>query len=362
MTPAALDPVITDAPLSTDPTPVGASDTARVSSAALATAAAISLPSVEAAMAAADVTGEEEQGGGAGSEEQGGGDDDDDGAAEEVANAPTIAEPPTPSPRGDGPVGALHDDSLAAAGGVDAGAGAGGDASASEAEERYAADDDADAAAAAAAAPPSSGVEERYSVQKIHKVRGKIPRTLVLDASGDHFWTEKTGKSGKGKVTNSWEFAHNFVSARVQSGDAEGERWNPCRMELIVAHGLRQLDPLRLNLGRKVKDVRRKRAVSARVEIVSAGFEAVGDRRGAGGRRKMSKAKSLFLKGKSTREVAAECDGSGAKRSPPTSKLKAAHIKLSNGVREKIVFEMFTAAECTTAVAQLRARAVLARQ
>ena len=101
--------------------------------------------------------------------------------------------------------------------GADAGADAGGVASASASEERDA------AAAAAGAAPASSGVEERYRVQKVHKVRGKIPRTLVLDARGEHFWTEKIGKSGKGKVTNSWEFAHNFVSARVQSGDAEGE-------------------------------------------------------------------------------------------------------------------------------------------
>ena len=140
-------------------------------------------------------------------------------------------------------------------------------------------------------------------------------------------------------------------------------------MELVVAHGLRQLDPLRLNLGRKVKDVRRKRAVSARVERDSSGgFEAEGARRGAGGRRrKMSKAKSLLLKGKrdkSTREVAAangEEEG-GAKKSPGTNKLKAAHIKLSNGVREKIVFELYTAAECTTAVAQLQARAALAKQ
>ena len=139
-------------------------------------------------------------------------------------------------------------------------------------------------------------------------------------------------------------------------------------MELVVAHGLRQLDPLRLNLGRKVKDVRRKRAVSARVERDSSGgFEAEGARRGAGGRRKMSKAKSLLLKGKrdkSTREVAA-ADGEeegGAKKSPGTNKLKAAHIKLSNGVREKIVFELYTAAECTTAVAQLQARTALAKQ
>ena len=177
--------------------------------------------------------------------------------------------------------------------------------------------------------------QQRYTVMKIHKIRGLMMRTLVLDGGG-HFWTE-TGTKLK-RVTNTWEMRHNFVSAKV----CNRKDGVPCRMELVVKHGLRSLDPLRLNVGQHVKDVRRKRTASSSVAALSTPGGA-----GANAGAAATTADQQVLMEKKKK-------GKG--------KLGMKLMKLSNSVKETLLFELGDPEDCAALVAEMNRRAAIAKE